>query len=245
MVQRSIFEGMAAEQQEEEARPQAPGRSIFEGLQPPQPPPRTRRRTEFAEGFPFDPEDFGAPTEIETPEIPWYRRMLGEGGQPRRPAAPTDRRFPVSPGAHALAIPPEQRVISPTGPGWEGPEPPQATRFKEFMGKSLVPQLSENIEQRIRIAQDRPETGPGAIDPWESIGLLATGAPAAPYQFRDVGPIEAGATLGASDLVEQMMQPQNLAFIAAIPIIFRVPALAMMAQAGITVSILKHVLDTR
>ena len=112
------------------------------------------------------------------------------------------------------------------------------------MGKSLVSGLSENIEQRIRIAQDRPETGEGAIDPWEAMRLGATGAPAAPYQFRTPGPIESGITLGTSDLVEQMLQPQNLVFMAAIPIVFRVPALAMMAQAGITVSILKHVMET-
>jgi hypothetical protein len=111
------------------------------------------------------------------------------------------------------------------------------------MGKSLVPQLSENIEQRIRIAQDRPEEGPGAIDPWESIGLLATGAPAAPYQFRDVGPVEAGLTLGTSDLAMQMAQPANLAFIAMIPLVFQVPALAMLAQVGITASVLIHAIQ--
>ncbi len=112
------------------------------------------------------------------------------------------------------------------------------------MGESLIAGQSDEIEQRIRIAQARPEEGPGAIDPWSAISQLGVGAPARPYQFRTPGPIESGFTLGVSDLAEQMLQPQNLVFIAAIPIVFRVPALAMMAQAGITVSILKHAIET-
>ena len=226
MVQRDIFS---------EPEPESPERQrdIFDDLPPiavePYAPPQRGSVTRQIPQEAARPMDQGP---FVTPPAPAPFTLGGE--------IPEARTYPVShlPVAGGVGFEPQTREEM---QGWEGPEPEGAQRFKRFMGESLLfPNLTENVEQQIRIAQDRPETGEGAIDPWEAMRLGAAGAPAAPYQFHTPGPIETGITLGTTDFVERMTEPANLALLAVIPFAFRIPAVAMMAQAGITVSILHH-----
>lgn len=243
MAQRSIFE-IIAEEQEREERPAPapereqprPGVSIFETIAPPEERPTVPRRPDF-ETFPFEPEAFGAPTELAEPRV---RR-------PPTPRAPAGRVYTRLPFAGAVGYEPmTQEELA--AAGWKGPEPPGAARFREFMTTSLFvpPETQERMQEYWKGIEE------GTIDPRGlPVGTPVSRLPMAgnilfPREIATEapGPISRGLQLGVVDLVQEFTSPTALALIAVIPPVFRIPALKVFGELGIGAMALQHLMET-